>query len=182
VGPRRPDILPVPTKPDRKGVPVNGEEIKQAVLNILADEFNNNGPGYVPTKPIAERLGIPFEKMRSVIGSLHMQRVIETVVGEEHAMITAYGMTAIRPNDPAVPRTGGTHINFHGAVHGSAIAVDRSQATVTNQNTMLLQNLAREIEQCEEIPQPERRAWAQALSDLSKHPLVVTMLGKLLGG
>ena len=52
---------------------------EQALLNILAEEWEKSGPpGYMETSIIAECLGIPIKDAKSTIGSLFVKGMVDT--------------------------------------------------------------------------------------------------------
>ena len=52
---------------------------EQALLNLLADEWEKSGPpGYVETSIIAERLGVPVADAKSIIRSLFVKGMVDT--------------------------------------------------------------------------------------------------------
>lgn len=114
---------------------------------------------------------------------LHVQGVLETVDGEEHAVLTPRGYEIAKPSDACVPKIGGTHINFNAPVTGAAVAIDRATATVTNvtiTNENILQNYANALEKNPNVPPEKKASWGHTLSEMSKHPVAVETFKVLL--
>jgi DNA-binding IclR family transcriptional regulator len=58
---------------------MNFNQHEQALLNILAEEWEKSGPpGYIETSIIAERLGIPITDAKSAIRSLFVKGMVDT--------------------------------------------------------------------------------------------------------
>jgi len=168
------------------------EDKRRVLLDWLADKYETTGPGMHQTEEFCESSSIAFEELRPVIGMLHRQGVIRTVVGEGGVAITDYGYNIVRPNDVSTPRTGDTNIQFQGAVTGSAIALDGSKATVTNigsnnSNALnLLAELENEINKTLSDPSSKKEAIElvegvknQFESGSPSKPIVKTLLGGL---
>ena len=52
---------------------------EQALLNLLADEWEKSGPpGYIETSSIAQRLGVTVADAKSTIRSLFVKGVVDT--------------------------------------------------------------------------------------------------------
>ena len=52
---------------------------EQALLNLLADEWEKSGPpGYVETSIIAARLGLPVADVKSTVRSLFVKGMVDT--------------------------------------------------------------------------------------------------------
>jgi Mn-dependent DtxR family transcriptional regulator len=52
---------------------------EQALLNLLADEWDKSGPpGYMETSVIAQRLGVSVADAKSTIRSLFVKGVVDT--------------------------------------------------------------------------------------------------------
>ena len=52
---------------------------EQALLSLLADEWEKTGPpGYVETSIIANRLGVPVADAKSLIRSLFVKGMVDT--------------------------------------------------------------------------------------------------------
>lgn len=88
------------------------EIIRQNLLSYLAHSYETEGPKPASIRNFWAQYDIPFEQIRPIIGMLHQQGVLKTVMGEEHASITPEGYRAAKPSDPSVAKHGGTHINL----------------------------------------------------------------------
>lgn len=99
------------------------EALREQLLNYLAFEYETKGPGMVSTHDFADKAGVPFSMVAPVVGMLHTQGLIKTVVGEGGAFLLPKGYDLAKPSDICVPKSGGTHVNFNAPVSGSAIAV-----------------------------------------------------------
>ncbi len=74
------------------------QAIEKDLLKLLAAEWENTGPpGYLETKILSEKLGIPLEKAKSVIHSLFVRGLVDTnEVDTYAAYLTPEGYKRIR--------------------------------------------------------------------------------------
>ena len=114
------------------GILMANELLREKLLNYLANSYETKGPTPASITEFCQQYSYPFEQVRPVIGMLHVQGIIRTVTGEEHALLTPSGYEIAKPSDPCVRQTGGTHINFNAPVTGAAIAIDQASASVSN--------------------------------------------------
>lgn len=157
-------------------------EIRQAVIDALIDAHETTGD-FMDMQPVADRLAVPFASVRSVIGELHERGFVQTFVGEAQAKLTAHGIDRLAHRDPAAPK--GSEVNVvtvNGGIHGAAVSVGRAMASVTHQQSTLLQSLAQEIEQHTGIPPEQKKSWLRTLLEMSGHPIVGAILDKLRPG
>lgn len=160
-------------------------ELKDNVLSYLADQYEQGNPGMVDLEPLAKKLGLPFDSLRPVIGMLHQQEVLKTVIGEQHAMLTPRGIEIAMPLDPAVPKQPPQTVNFNGAISQSAIAMNQGRANVSVSNTKVesfIANLSQEIDKAEGVSEDKKESWKNMLFEISKHPAIGVALTKILGG
>lgn len=108
------------------------ELLREQLLNYLANSYEIKGPAPASITEFCQQYSYPFEQVRPVIGMLHVQGIVRTVVGERHALLTPSGYEIAKPSDPCVRKMGGTHVNFNAPVTGAAIAIDRASANVSN--------------------------------------------------
>lgn len=158
---------------------------RQQLLAYLAHTYETNGPGLTSIREFCQKHSLPFEQVRPVVGMLHVQGVLETVIGEEHAGLTPRGYEIAKPSDACVPKTGGTHVNFNAPVTGAAVAIGRASASVTNiavTNENILQHYANALNQTPGIPPEKKDSWVRTLSEMSKHPVAVEAFKALLKG
>jgi hypothetical protein len=146
----------------------------------LADEWDRNGQGPVDSDVIADKLGISVEQVRSLIRPLLGLDVIKSCVGEGYAILTRHGYTQVRQGAPGVPSYGGDQVVINAPIHGSAIAINRSQAHVSNLSQNFLNNLAQEIDNHPDIPMDNKRRWVPILLDIAKNPLIAPIIDWIL--
>ena len=167
------------------------ELLREQLLNYLAYEYETKGPAMVSMLDFSEKVGVPFSQIVPIISMLHSQGLIETVVGEAHALIQPKGYELAKPSDISTPSTGNTNINFNAPVSGSAIAVGNSSAQVTNNysdnnSAKLIEDLKQTIEQLSipELQKVESRELVTAIenqftSGKPSYPVVKSLLSAL---
>lgn len=157
------------------------EIIRQNLLFFLAQHYETEGQKPASIRSFCAQYDVPFEQIHPILGMLHNQGVLKTVMGEEHATITPEGYRTAKPSDPSVPKNGGTHINFNAPVSGSAISFDSSSATVNNILTHenILQKFATAIESLPDVPKEKKASWTTSLLEMSKHPLAIEAITAL---
>lgn len=164
---------------------MNTSELKKHVLAYLAEQYEIGNGGMVALSPLVLKLNISFNELRPVIGMLHEQGVLNTVVGEQHAMLTSRGIELALPLDPAVPKLAHQTVNFNGPINHSAIAMNQGHAEVSVSNTHVqsfVSNLTQAIDQVQGVSEEKKLTWKQTLLEISKHPALAAALTKLVGG
>lgn len=165
---------------------MNTQQIKQAIANRMLSEYNQ-GNDLVDLTPLEHELGLPWHDIAITITLFHRQGILEPVVGNTHARLTAYGVEVLEPGDIGVPKQPPQTVNnnFSGSFNQSAIATTGGQASVSIQNTEVnhyFQQLEQAIDQSQNIPPEQKRKWKTDLWEMSKHPALVAALGAILGG
>ncbi|UYF99351.1 hypothetical protein [Halomonas sp. GD1P12] len=166
---------------------MNTQQIKQAIANRMLSEYDQGNNGMVDMKQIASELGIPWSQVENVVGMLHEQGIVRTVIGCHVAHLTPLGIRTLEPSDIGVPKQPPQTVNNHfsGSFNQSAIATTNGYATVSVQNTEVnhyFQQLERAIDQSQNIPSEQKQKWKTDLWEMSKHPALVAALGAILGG
>jgi hypothetical protein len=151
-------------------------ELKRQLLNYLADDWDKNGPCVLKSEDIANKLGVSFEEIRPLIRSFHVQRIIETCVGEGSINLTPEGYKIARPDDPSNPFYGRNQVVINAPIQGSAIAFDGSQARTINLSKNFLEKLEKEIENHPDISVEDKRRWLPTIIEMAKHPLVLKII------
>jgi Mn-dependent DtxR family transcriptional regulator len=74
---------------------------EQALLNLLADEWEKTGPpGYIETSIIAERLGVSVADAKSMVRSLFVKGLVDTdEVDTFAAYLTPEGYELVRKDE-----------------------------------------------------------------------------------
>ncbi|WP_336274210.1 hypothetical protein [Vreelandella indica] len=163
------------------------QKIKQAIANRMLNEYDRGNNGMIDLTPLDKELGIPWTQIENVVGMLHEQGIIHTVIGCNVARLTPLGIRTLEPSDIGVPKqppTSVTHnTHFSGNFSQSAISTS-GDAQVSVQNTEVnhyFQQLEKAIDQSPNIPSEQKSKWKENLWDMSKHPALIATLGTLLG-
>lgn len=159
---------------------MNRERIREAVVAALRTAYNETG-GEVSARVLAGNLGVPVGDVCAVIGELEQRNLVRTEVGCEFAALSPLGIAQLVPGDPAAARGGDVNlIHVCGGIHGGAVSLGQSTATVVNQQSTFLHDLAQKVQNCPNIEPEQRQHWAKTLWEMSKHPALVALLGSLV--